>query len=157
MKPSQLTVAQARFLRALEMECDVDEPPLRLLGNVRPWVLARWLGHTAFRERLRQLKTVLVQRRELALTVAAARAAERLGAGNENAQPLDADQRRVCVELVKLAREAGSAGSTKTRRRRTAKTQQKQPIPGEGAAPPATAHPEISADEAGQLLRRLGM
>lgn len=162
-----LTPAQSTFLGALELECGAGDPPTRLLAHIRPMLLARWLSVPAFRKRLRQLLRVSGHRREMTLCFAAIRAAERLGAGVDDAKALGAEQRRTCVQIVKLARESEA---TKVRQKRTAKSaesgggeknlsgRQRGAAKHSGAAeddPAALVHPDVSEEEARALLDRL--
>lgn len=162
-----LTPAQSTFLTALELECGAGDPPTRLLAHIRPTLLARWLGVPAFRKRLRQLLRVSGHRREMTLCFAAIRAAERLGAGVDDAKALGAEQRRTCVQIVKLARESEAS---KVRQRRTAKSAESgqgeknlsnvqrvaSKHPGDVADDAAAlVHPDVSEEEARVLVARL--
>ena len=159
-RPPGLTPAQKRFLKAFELECDPTGPSLRILGKLQPGMLARWMRHRAFRARLEVLLKMVASKRRMTLQVAAGRAADRLDASfdtTDTTASLNSDQRRTCLELLKLAEgRAGARSATaQVRQTRTAKSA-KSGAPRENSCPPSLAHPDVPAEEAQALRVRLG-
>jgi hypothetical protein len=101
---TRLSNAQYRFLRQIETEWSNEGQADQRLSEVEPLVLARWMASPPFRRRLGKTLGALRQRRELAVTFAAARAAERLRQALERGESPGGTIVRSWLELVKLVR-----------------------------------------------------
>lgn len=135
--PDGLTALQGRFLR----ECAADPAGLTQVAGrigVQGELLAQWLEQGPFRRRLEVTMRSVKRRREATLALVSSRAADRLAEGVDDENALKADQRRTCVELLKLARAA--------RGKRAARAKE----------PPITLPDEVSVEEKSQLIERLG-
>lgn len=127
---------QVRFLN--ECAADPHGPVLvaQCLG-IDPQLLARWHEQKAFVQRYRQIVRAVQRRREMTLVLLSSRAIDRLAESLEEKAVLDADQRRTCLELLKLARAA----------RATRKPREK---------PPTIELPsELELEEKARLIARL--
>ena len=171
MSDSQLlTSAQKRFLRALELDCDPTGPPVRVLGKLPPSRLAEWLANPAFEARLRQLLEMVAEKRRMTLQMASGRAADRLDASFDApgyAAALSSEERRTCLELVKLVerRRGAGAGSTsgsasgesgaKVRQMRTAKSAESG-VGQENSSGTDLVHRDVGPEEAQELTEQLG-
>ena len=160
-----LTQTQRRFLRALEFDCDPTSPPARILAKLPLATLAEWLLRPAFRARLDQLLEMIAKKRRITLQMASGRAAERLEASFDETTTLTSDQRRTCLELVKLVEGRGSAAgsaaagaksesSAQVRPARTADSAQSS-APREISSPANLAHPDVPPEEARELVQKL--
>ena len=161
-----LTPAQRRFLRALELDCDPTGPPVRVLGKLPLSRMARWLQHPAFRARIDKLLEMVAKKRRMTLQMASGRAADRLDGAFDEGMKLDSEQRRTCLELVKLVegrRGAGTGSSlgaatgdsiAQPRQTRTAKSAESGASE-EISSPPDLAHPDLPAREVQELKERL--
>ncbi|MEM8875873.1 MAG: hypothetical protein AAGD32_16620 [Planctomycetota bacterium] len=100
-----LNIRQRQFLHKLLLAEDSVQQILQRL-RVRPGTLLRWLDDEAFRAAVRDIRRQLARRRELEVALGAASAAALLRRAADDATALtDTNQRRACVELIKLARE----------------------------------------------------
>lgn len=79
-------------------------------SRIRPATLLRWLEDPAFAAEVKRLRRQLAKRRELEVSLGAASAAARLRRATDDPAALkNTQQRRACVELVKLARDGKPA------------------------------------------------
>ena len=154
MKKPRPTLAQLRCLKSVRVELEGDLPPTTLT-DLPPVLMARWLRFPPFRIRLESLLDVVRFRQDTALELAAARAAERLSKSLDAPENLDAHEKRLLVEMVRLAL---SARSLKLRRKRTAENsenRQNENFFDPASAAPEPIHGDVSAEEARELIRRL--
>ena len=91
-----------QFLRELSAAAQGTRPVE--LPAAAPAEFALWLADPQFERRVRAILHAARRRGEIALAVAAGRAAERLAASVDDPAALDAAARRACVDLVRLAR-----------------------------------------------------
>lgn len=135
-KPEGLTPLQCRYLN----ECAATSGSLSEVAGrigVRRELLAQWWEEPSFRRRMDRVVRRVVRRREVTLALVSADAAERLAEGVAEGAKLNPDQRRACVELLKLARSA-------PRKR-----------PGREKAPEIELPEEIDVEERARLIERL--
>jgi hypothetical protein len=156
MSEPRLTRRQLQCLAKLEGELEGDLPG-RILTEIRPETLCRWLAQQRFRLRLRQLFLALRVRGDLGLAHAAARAAERLAAGQEGAS-IDHEERRACIDLVGLAQGVRRRMPAQKRTARSSRNRPPAKISGQGQREEPehdVIHPDVPPEEVRQLLERL--
>lgn len=100
-----MNIRQRQFLTKLLVAEDSVEQILQRL-RVRPATLLRWLDDDAFRSAVTDIRRQLARRRELEVALGAASAAALLRRATDDGNVLkNTQQRRACVELIKLSRE----------------------------------------------------
>ena len=101
----RLSNAQHKFLREIEQEWADEKSARRRLASLPPLVLARWMESAPFRRRLTKTLYAVRQCREVAMSMASVRAAERICAAMEAGTSLSGAELRACLELVRQERE----------------------------------------------------
>ncbi|MEM6314231.1 MAG: hypothetical protein AAF743_09095 [Planctomycetota bacterium] len=107
-----LHIRQRQFLHKLLVAEDSVADILQRL-RVRPGTLLGWLDDQAFRTAVSDIRRQLGRRRELEVALGAASAAALLRRATDDGELLaNTQQRRACVELIKLARERRRRATT---------------------------------------------
>jgi len=157
-----LTPAQRRFLRAMELDCDpTSASSARILGKLPLTRMAEWLGNPAFHARIDQLLDMVAKKRGITLQIASGRAADRLDASFDapagDPAALSSEQRRTCLDLVKLVESRrGPKGESEAKPRQTRTAGSAKSGAAEEISSTANlAHPDLPPQEALALKQRL--